>query len=426
MVGTPHYMAPEIVQGQQFDGRADQYALAVTVHELLSARTPFDAPFRAAVLMAQTTTELSLLSDIVPAVPRPVALAVRQGLSKDPGRRYPDCRAFAQAVLEALADAGAGRVRIPVPGWWFARPESEPDASWWEVGETPATVTLAPGEVYWLLARDSVTDFQLAGLARMGTLPSLRSLGLSFLRHLTDAGMVHLRGLTQLESLTLSQCDGVTDAGLAHLRGLERLESLSLDETQVTDEGLGLVRSFPRLRTLNLGQLKQLTDAGLAHVAVLSGLQKLFLPGCVSITDVGLEHLRGLVEMHTLDLGATAVTDAGLKWLGGMGRLEFLYLVGLVGVTDEGLGHLEGRTSLRKLFLGGCRSVSDRGMSRLLGLKHLEFLGLDGTAVSDAGLERLRALEGLQALDVRQCGSVTEAGVRAFQAARPGCRVSGP
>src|SRR5207247_1591892 len=150
--GTPYYMAPELVESKPFDGRADQYALAVTIHELLAGRVPFDAPFRAAVLMAHTSSEPPLLCDLVPSVPRAVALAVKQALAKKPEERYPDCRSFAGAVLEALAEAGAGQLRIPVAGWWFARPENDPAAEWWEVGETPAAVTLSPGEVYWLLA----------------------------------------------------------------------------------------------------------------------------------------------------------------------------------------------------------------------------------------------------------------------------------
>ena len=36
LVGTPNYVAPEIVMGRPFDGRVDQYSLAMTVHEALS------------------------------------------------------------------------------------------------------------------------------------------------------------------------------------------------------------------------------------------------------------------------------------------------------------------------------------------------------------------------------------------------------
>ena len=35
LLGTPNYVAPEIVMGRRFDGRVDQYSLAMTVHEVL-------------------------------------------------------------------------------------------------------------------------------------------------------------------------------------------------------------------------------------------------------------------------------------------------------------------------------------------------------------------------------------------------------
>src|SRR5206468_10536738 len=44
VIGTPQYMAPELIRGQRYDGRADQYALAATVYEMLSGRVPVDGP----------------------------------------------------------------------------------------------------------------------------------------------------------------------------------------------------------------------------------------------------------------------------------------------------------------------------------------------------------------------------------------------
>ena len=102
--GTPHYMAPEILLGHDYDGRVDQYALAVMTYELLSGRYPFDGATPAAILLQQTSRSPQLLDGLLPSFPKPAALVVQQGLSIDPEKRHANCAAFARAVLQALGE----------------------------------------------------------------------------------------------------------------------------------------------------------------------------------------------------------------------------------------------------------------------------------------------------------------------------------
>jgi serine/threonine protein kinase len=105
VVGTPTYMAPELVLGAPFDGKIDQYALAVTVFEVLAGRPPFDGPTPMAVLIKRTTDDPPMLTDARPGTAAGIAAAVAKALSKDPGQRFPNCAAFAKAVLAGLAHA---------------------------------------------------------------------------------------------------------------------------------------------------------------------------------------------------------------------------------------------------------------------------------------------------------------------------------
>ena len=43
IVGTPEYMAPELVAQKDVTGQADLYSLGITAYELLTGKTPFNS-----------------------------------------------------------------------------------------------------------------------------------------------------------------------------------------------------------------------------------------------------------------------------------------------------------------------------------------------------------------------------------------------
>ena len=68
------------------------------------------------------------------------------------------------------------------------------------------------------------------------------------------------------------------------------------------------------------------------------------------VTDVGLEHLKGLTSLQGLYLNSPQVTDAGLEHLTGLSCLLTLDL-SQTQVTDVGLEHLKGLTSLKEMSI---------------------------------------------------------------------------
>lgn len=101
LTGSPPVLAPEIVAGEPADGRADQYALAATVYELLSGHSPFQEQSLAGVLARESSIEPPELRQVCSTISQALSQAVHRGLSQDPRHRFPDCKAFAQAVLLA-------------------------------------------------------------------------------------------------------------------------------------------------------------------------------------------------------------------------------------------------------------------------------------------------------------------------------------
>jgi WD40 repeat protein len=115
VLGTPQYMAPEMLLGKRFDGRIDQYALAVTVYEMLAGRYPFNGASAAAVFEAQVKQTPAPLDELA-AVSPALAAAVQRALAKGPDERFADCTAFADAVLRGVtATAAPTTVRRQVP-----------------------------------------------------------------------------------------------------------------------------------------------------------------------------------------------------------------------------------------------------------------------------------------------------------------------
>src|SRR5471032_2849650 len=53
MVGTPAYMAPEQVRGEEVDGRTDLYAVGVVFYRLLTGKLPFPAASPVAMIQSQ-------------------------------------------------------------------------------------------------------------------------------------------------------------------------------------------------------------------------------------------------------------------------------------------------------------------------------------------------------------------------------------
>jgi streptogramin lyase len=108
-LGTPAYVAPEQIRGDDVDGRADQYSLACLLYESLSGEPPFRRESELGVLWAHLEEEPPTL----PALEE----ALAKGLAKDPETRFASCTEFVEAARQALGIAQPtrpSRLRLPV------------------------------------------------------------------------------------------------------------------------------------------------------------------------------------------------------------------------------------------------------------------------------------------------------------------------
>jgi serine/threonine-protein kinase len=98
-MGTPTYMAPELVAGAAIDARVDQYSLAVMVFEFVAGQPPFTAANPAAVLWRHATVPAPRLNAIRLELPESLVDAVDRAMCKSCEERFDSCSAFVEAVL---------------------------------------------------------------------------------------------------------------------------------------------------------------------------------------------------------------------------------------------------------------------------------------------------------------------------------------
>lgn len=103
VVGTPRYMAPEQVKGEELDWRADLYSLGATCYHLLTGRSPFDGTSTADVMVAHLQSPVPDPGATVPALTRRTCGLVMRCMAKDRSARFSDYRSFIHACEQALA-----------------------------------------------------------------------------------------------------------------------------------------------------------------------------------------------------------------------------------------------------------------------------------------------------------------------------------
>ena len=112
LMGTPAYMAPEQVLGEELDGRADLYSVGVLLYRLLSGALPFKADSALAMLQRQIREEPISLHLQRPELPEWCEQIVQRALMKAPADRFQSAEEFREALARAtgpLASADLAR-----------------------------------------------------------------------------------------------------------------------------------------------------------------------------------------------------------------------------------------------------------------------------------------------------------------------------
>jgi serine/threonine protein kinase len=153
-IGTPEYMAPELFSPSgKPDGRADQYALAVTVYEMLSGVRPFTGE-KAHIVVEQCSMPVPPLQAKQLRIPASLCVAVERALAKTPQERFGTCSDFARTALLGVdtlpAEPGTARLMCPSCKKILKMPESA-GGQWGRCPKCKVAMRVAPGlTALWL------------------------------------------------------------------------------------------------------------------------------------------------------------------------------------------------------------------------------------------------------------------------------------
>lgn len=107
-MGTPLYMSPEQVQGQNVDVRSDLYSLGVTMYHLLVGRPPFEAETPLSLAVKHLHENPVPLEEARPVrdLPDWLCRAVARLMEKTPDRRFQSPQELSQFIHRAMNESG--------------------------------------------------------------------------------------------------------------------------------------------------------------------------------------------------------------------------------------------------------------------------------------------------------------------------------
>ena len=105
VVGTPEFMSPEQLRGEEIDLRSDIYSLAFMVYEMLTGQLPFEGRTPQEIMIARLKGASIPIRAKRPdlGIPAPVEKVLTKALAPDADHRYGTARAFGEAFSRAAA-----------------------------------------------------------------------------------------------------------------------------------------------------------------------------------------------------------------------------------------------------------------------------------------------------------------------------------
>ncbi len=115
IMGSLHYLAPEIIRGEKATRQSDIYALGIIFYELLRGQVPFNADTAVNIAIKHMREDIPSIREFNPTIPQSIENIIIRATAKNPEDRYQDVADFHYALSQALKFPDEDKLVLEVP-----------------------------------------------------------------------------------------------------------------------------------------------------------------------------------------------------------------------------------------------------------------------------------------------------------------------
>jgi len=123
LLGSPAYMAPELISGRPVDARTDLFSVGIMLYQLATGMLPFSGRNPHEVLSKIADANYPQPSSICSLVDDALEAIIDRALARDPDQRYQSAEGLSTALEDYLAEAGVPATQVEVMAY-FQEPEA--------------------------------------------------------------------------------------------------------------------------------------------------------------------------------------------------------------------------------------------------------------------------------------------------------------
>jgi len=334
IVGTPVYMSPDPVRGDNFDARSEVYSIGCIMFECLTGEPPFDAPTTAEVLDLHMFNEPPLMVDMNPDVKASPEMQeiISKCIEKDKAARYQNMTELIEALEKPYQSASP-------------EVELEPAAPEQKFGRTQLAITLGALALLLIAGIAAVTIMQNSKNSK-GVLAEKSKEDLKDLTRTSQGGLK--AKLADDDHEPDAVVDKSTGAYISGRQGSKKLaaiaaahakkEIVTLNSQKVTDKMIDDVAS------LHPKQVQfftcEIPSSALRKINTIKSMQLLTFHACNGITADAYVTLKELPILSSISIIGCNVTDAELAGLSQLKQVEKMVLDGNDAITLKGIRKL--------------------------------------------------------------------------------------